>query len=1302
MLIPYVYDPTIHDLFIYEKITTTLPSNSSVDITFYRPIQWNPGSPLYKYRGSMGGIVACNRYFTFTYNNPDSYFTNFNDPNNSVNDPVFKSTFQHTRSRFITKRLAVGCFHCYSGNITRNIDTTFKTDLSQDQLLITSFRFISATNDIIDMGPSSFIKPYKNTSDSNHVALTGVLSNQDYDDANIIETRIDIPYNALPIIDVKTIIPGTIGWHLDSNFKVTKVKFNSYVYQQPNDLLYVKVSYYDTPDNRCEIIYLDSGSFVLFTISPETIPGSGDGVVGTILAHVVSGGDLIPHNSATTIYQIDQSTRINNPGVEYLLSLGHEYPEYVSLGASTSEESPYGSSPFAITGLTFAGITGITGSSGITGNSGPIGACGYGPTGSTGSGITFFSYVSSTVNTVYIDGSVRSSDEITILPGNYRLGITGTTSGNFSPLASSEIVYNVTETYDGSGSSSTFPVATRLNFKNIKTNSSPFVEIKYNGLAPNGNEPSETIKVTYDVYNLGTTNITGGPSRSLVVNNPGNIQSGLTGTTYNIEQTSVGFGILNGAEQLVVLNPINFQSNNIQAWIIDPSVGSVFYLKDYLNILSDVNEYVSGHHIMIKKDVTTNSTKAFTVILPDNFNISTEPNRLYYSTFDSVSDIVNDNFKVIGATLAFKYAFEPNVVWQTGSYFCPSTRYDVINFISIGSRYVGIPAQYNTRLDVVGSITDPPDDTNYPCLPANLDTVYRLTYNSIYGVCCNTDCTCELGYNSDCLGYFYEGVTCGGSTGMCSNIGACCLYSNTQNIVVDCQELTFCDCASIASETQLQYKWNPFTTIKKSCLDFNCSNTKNDIGACCDGNGGCSEISSDNCYNSKGFFQGAGVNCSTSENLSVCVDGFGGCCDSGITCSAGITGSDCLAEFKSYFGDGTTCGTFVCSAADIPCYSIIENLLLSPGAEYDGGVVVGIFNPNQTTCFGSNLFDGSIRSFDTLTGTTLSNGVEYKSNYDYSGYGIDPVNVCDSDGDSYIVLISPHPVNLNDDDTLVDGSSNTHEFIWSNGSVAWGPLVNLGTNEVDEFTINNLSYKEGYIYDSGNTASSQLSLYGNSFLTCSSARFDTSATTFLENRPTQSMIGNWTRNYGLYNTIRLVGAEYFYYNIGVSIDGATMANYTPVSSEITAARALSIYNRNKSTDDANSTIWFIPSIDELAYLANQCRNTSEFNINSRLVELGYTPLHGWHWSSTGAFNLTNNEGIKTSSGITHGSDCWAIDIDVDGISDNMVISRVPRTNQHKVRPIKLIRCDKQKYSNTDENFKLWQVPILSESIINNQ
>ena len=59
-------------------------------------------------------------------------------------------------------------------------------------------------------------------------------------------------------------------------------------------------------------------------------------------------------------------------------------------------------------------------------------------------------------------------------------------------------------------------------------------------------------------------------------------------------------------------------------------------------------------------------------------------------------------------------------------------------------------------------------------------------------------------------------------------------------------------------------------------------------------------------------------------------------------------------------------------------------------------------------------------------------------------------------------------------------------------------------------------------------------------------------------------------------------------------------------------------------------------------------------------------------------------------------------IDVDGISENMSISKKIRTNEYKVRPIKLIRCDKGYYQNTDVNFKFWNIPILSESIIDNQ
>jgi hypothetical protein len=163
-----------------------------------------------------------------------------------------------------------------------------------------------------------------------------------------------------------------------------------------------------------------------------------------------------------------------------------------------------------------------------------------------------------------------------------------------------------------------------------------------------------------------------------------------------------------------------------------------------------------------------------------------------------------------------------------------------------------------------------------------------------------------------------------------------------------------------------------------------------------------------------------------------------------------------------------------------------------------------------------------------------------------------------------------------------------------------------------------------------------------------------------------------------------------------------MANYAPVSANITAARAISIFNRNKPKTNDFASDWYLPSIDELAFMANECRNTAEINLNSRLVEVGGTPLSGWHWSSTGALNIVSGEGVLTPAGITHGSEAWAINIDVDGISENMSVFRKQRTNEYTIRPIKMIRCDKSYYENTSENFKLWKIPLLSETIIDNQ
>ncbi|MGA1049454.1 MAG: hypothetical protein ACO3UU_15735, partial [Minisyncoccia bacterium] len=332
-------------------------------------------------------------------------------------------------------------------------------------------------------------------------------------------------------------------------------------------------------------------------------------------------------------------------------------------------------------------------------------------------------------------------------------------------------------------------------------------------------------------------------------------------------------------------------------------------------------------------------------------------------------------------------------------------------------------------------------------------------------------------------------------------------------------------------------------------------------------------------------------------------------------------------------------------------------------------------------------------------GQSLSN---YYTVYDYSGYGFDQNSICEQNNDSYLIILSKHPIDINSSKKLIDGYTNNSTFIWSNGSNAWGPLVNDATFEVSEFSVNNLYLKEGYVYSLENEESSKLSLYENTFPLCDSARIDTSSITSLENRSVQSITGLWSRNYGIYNTIRLTSAEFFYYNLGFSSNGATLENYIPQLSDVTLSRALSIYNKEKPSTNTFASKWYIPSIEEFSYIAEMCKNTSNYNINNRLLEIGGTPISDWNWSSTGAFDLTKNEGILSTSGITHGSLAWAIYVDLDGNPTNMIAEPKSRDSSYKVRPIKMIRCDKRYHSQNSSNYKLWNIPILSEAIIDNQ
>ena len=71
-----------------------------------------------------------------------------------------------------------------------------------------------------------------------------------------------------------------------------------------------------------------------------------------------------------------------------------------------------GSSPYYISGLTFTSSRGNQGPDGPRGLTGLTGNPGYGPTGPTGQGITFINLINNIVNTIYIDGRVRSSNNI--------------------------------------------------------------------------------------------------------------------------------------------------------------------------------------------------------------------------------------------------------------------------------------------------------------------------------------------------------------------------------------------------------------------------------------------------------------------------------------------------------------------------------------------------------------------------------------------------------------------------------------------------------------------------------------------------------------------------------------------------------------------------------------------------------------------------------------------------------------------------------------------------------------------------
>ena len=556
------------------------------------------------------------------------------------------------------------------------------------------------------------------------------------------------------------------------------------------------------------------------------------------------------------------------------------------------------------------------------------------------------------------------------------------------------------------------------------------------------------------------------------------------------------------------------------------------------------------------------------------------------------------------------------------------------------------------------------------------------TFKAITGACVSfsfdsgiSGCTCRSSDAYSCRkGTFYAGLTC---ASIISTKGACCLTDRENKTQIPCQESTFCGCYAIANSFNFDFSWNAFTPDKPSCKYFSCDNSIKTIGACCDGRGGCRETTEKECQSTNHFFQGIGTICLEGDK-NICISGTGGCCEPGITCINGILGTDCIKSGKLYIGASKLCYEFNIDSILLPCLSSLPGYVLTIGDIVENSMVVGVYKPYETVCVGNPIFAGNAE-FDSLVDGGETFCVSYLSSYDYNGYGnVRERFICDAT-DSYIILMSLTPLSYNDN----------YNFTWNNGGMAYGPLISPSGKIIETETEQINLKKEGYIYNTqlSDVVNRNIISY-NSRSRCSEKREEQDTPEQRSFRNTeQNFNGRWSSDWGLHNTIRMVNAEIFY-ETGITYDSYLYSSlYSPSvafgSDDISAITALRKLNKNTITVSDNISSWFIPSINELSFLADQCINN---NLNNTIINNGGVPLNGEHWSSTGTFNFngsTAGEGMFNGSTASQGSYAWSINFN----GSKSTIKKDDRLIDKQIRPIRIVRCDGLNLKNSKN--RLW-------------
>tara|TARA_Y100001938_G_C8088430_1_gene433529 strand:+ start:46 stop:3135 length:3090 start_codon:yes stop_codon:yes gene_type:complete len=998
--------------------------------------------------------------------------------------------------------------------------------------------------------------------------------------------------------------------------------------------------------------------------------------------------------------------------------------------------------------------TGPAGPTGPTGTTGPIGNSITGGTGPTGGSITNMYLIDTDkLHTIFsfADGSTS--------------GYT-TTSSVRGPTGAAWVAVKGGNTYNNDNPGATIFKETSSNPANVINIKA--IEVTGGDITLTKNSDGGFINLDY-TRTGGYFDVPGASADSIVGsdgNNPAAF-TGAPGVTYNFEFKAVDTAIMNYREKAKYLS---VSKTDVNADVY--KLNNVYTNQNY-SIFNDTGDGSTKLFVLDMSQVDDSSSVPLQVKIGDathgytgNRPTGQDEDKLGKAFTLVVKNAVNGNIGYrfgntvwpldkepcfSGGTDIFNFFWlpcEPREVGEQPETYCPN-----------GWAWYGNLVQWNSPGYVMGEPGDPTypftcNDSDTP-LGNNADyagTEYRrFGSTGATGACCQGAGNCVQLPEFICNGYFFgAGSTCAASSGItgdiCRTLGACCVYYKDMNESICYDEVTVDQCYDMGNESQDIH--TTFGGTGSSCATVNCLIAVDRKGACCDGNGKCHEMTKGECNKVEGFFHGEGIPCFDDiNNVDICSGGTGACCYS-TGCVDTTNGSVCIEANGVYAGNNTKCSEVQCyTKKKTKCVPSVAGLNLNPGDIYGGGIVVGLYSPKGSEVLGSDTFSGGMSGPSIIMGGTGSISdttglpvTTYRTRYDYHGYGFTSDfgclyhnNLSAADAlnkpDSYYIIAALSPIGITGDREVVnldDHYGATSEFFWGNQGSSWGPLYDQNISKEKDLSTDyvNTAFKlgEGYWFDqtleSAVTGGSDTNMIHHTFPSCRFARRNGNG--YLEKLLTRSphnVNGWWNRNWGLYNTIRAISADNALYG-NYNSDAYTASDFGPglTADYVSAFRAVRLYDDRITSitggtggDNSQLSGWYIPSHDELGYIASKCVRNADFNLNAALLERDGIPFDGWYWSSTGAFDETKGkiagnsggygEGVlnalQPNVGLTAdpGTLAWAMKFDVNGDENDFLVGKKNRThNTHRVHPIRLLRCDGQYATGGTQHDMLWSLP----------